>query len=138
MHAFLQRWNKTFRRYGGYNTNNNVCSKAVVNLGQIFKSKARIALKKSWSSIHPPINILVTHYFKKRFIQHHDYLICFIKVSNHYYLLFCTFLHTFLLRIYKCRKDHSCARFRYLLWEPPSLLIFGTSKCQTSQNGSVF
>jgi hypothetical protein len=43
--AFLQMWNKTFRRHGGCNTNNDACSKAVVNFGQIFKSKARIAVK---------------------------------------------------------------------------------------------
>lgn len=124
------------------NTNNDASSKAVVNFGQIFKSKARLALKKSWSSVHPPINILVTHSLKKRFIQQHEYLVCFIRVSNHYYLLFCTSLynslHKFLLRICLFRKDYSCARFRYLLWAPPSLLIFGTSRCQTSQNGSVF
>jgi len=29
------------------NTNNDASSKAVVNFGQIFKSKARLALKKS-------------------------------------------------------------------------------------------
>ena len=48
-----------FRRHGCYNKNNDACSKAVVNFGKIFKSKARIPLKKSLSSLQPPINILV-------------------------------------------------------------------------------
>ena len=48
-----------FRRHGCYNKNNYACSKAVVNFGKIFKSKARIPLKKSLSSLQPPINILV-------------------------------------------------------------------------------
>jgi hypothetical protein len=60
MHDFLQR----FRRHGGYNKNNDACSKAVVNFGPIFKSKARIELKISSSSAQPPINILVPQSFK--------------------------------------------------------------------------
>jgi hypothetical protein len=36
---------------------------------------------------------LVSQSLKKCFIQHHDYLLCFIKVSNYYYLLFCTSLY---------------------------------------------
>jgi hypothetical protein len=103
IHDFLQRWNKTFRRHGGYNTNNDAYSKAVVNFGHIFKSKARIALKKIMKFCPTAYQYFGSTIFKKCFTQHHDYLLCYIEVSNHYYLLFCTSLynslHKFLLRI---------------------------------------